>query len=429
MARADIHTLLSLDRYARIMGINPAHFNSGSGATVMPADGTCDDFWFQYAWQKGDRASRDELAQAIADAEREIAQVLGYWPAPKFIEKEMHQYRRHHRPDVWGTGVNSQALTKGLRTKWGKFILGGQRKVTLIDTATVAGGELVLSDDDGDGFTETATVTVATTETSPRDLKCYFVDKSGAQAWEIRPPRSKRIAGGNVIFTFWVWQLIDPDLWEALPQSGGVSGVNLDDSASFVTSVEVYKEEVDHTEESVQFFWEPEVEVLTGIICSSCQGAGCPICSLTVQDGCVYPRNVVTGEVVANTGTYDADEGTWVKSTAAVCREPDQIKLWYYAGDLSDEYLAGSSYDPLSDHYAQAIAWLATARLSRPPCGCGSTNERFEYLRRDLSKIDEVSYTTVFQTLDNPFGSRRGEVMAWKRIFNKKEKVPSVAVM
>ncbi|MHC4709558.1 MAG: hypothetical protein ACYTA3_03815, partial [Planctomycetota bacterium] len=85
MARASTYTLLSLDRWAAIMGINGAHFNGAAASAVMPYTDCCTDIWFQYDWQFHSRVGREELARAIAASERDIAEVLGYWPAPTWI--------------------------------------------------------------------------------------------------------------------------------------------------------------------------------------------------------------------------------------------------------------------------------------------------------------------------------------------------------
>jgi hypothetical protein len=102
----------------------------------------------------------------------------------------------------------------------------------------------------------------------------------------------------------------------------------------------------------------------------------------------------------------------------AVCRDPDEIKLYYFAGAQEDQWLKGMSYDPLSRYFAQAIAWMATARLEREICGCGNLIALFRNLRQDLAVTREggASRFTPDEILNNPFGTKMGEVMAWQRI-------------
>jgi hypothetical protein len=69
---------------------------------------------------------------------------------------------------------------------------------------------------------------------------------------------------------------------------------------------------------------------------------------------------------------------------------------------------------------AQAIAWLAVARLEAPPCGCGRVTEQFNTLRKDLSTIDRSITTAISiregDLVTNPFGTREGEYRAWNRV-------------
>jgi hypothetical protein len=55
-----------------------------------------------------------------------------------------------------------------------------------------------------------------------------------------------------------------------------------------------------------------------------------------------------------------------------ICRDPDMVKMWYYAGALSQDFKAERTCEPLANDLAQAIAWLATARVNRPFCACNN---------------------------------------------------------
>jgi hypothetical protein len=414
MARASTITLLSLDRFARIMGLNPAHFNGAAGANIMPTSGHCNDIWHQMAWQNADAVSREDLALAIHDAEEDMASVLGYYPAPKWIAKEMHRYPRHYRRDAWGNGRNVRGDSKSIIAKRGKFIQAGRRAVSLIDDAVA----VTYSDPDGDGFNELATITAATSLTDACEIKVYTAGKSGAQEWEIRPAKSKVISGGNVTITFDAWQLINPTLWEALTTE--VEGNRaLDLTASiYVSTVDVYREYTDFSQASAEFSWEPEPGSGLAFPCPSCGGGGCLACENTIQTGCLHVRDVERGILVPTPGTYDDDEDTWQGASWTDCREPDTVKLWYRAGELDERYLRGETCEELSDYLAQAIAWLATARLERNICACNNAHALAADLRRDLAftPSDGGSFILSDEDLANPFGTKKGEVMCWKRI-------------
>jgi len=397
---------LSLDRAASILGIIPPHFNSGVSDIIF-ANETCGDVVYQHTWQNFDAASREEFAIEIANAEMQIADHIRYWPAPTWISQDVSMYPRPHRPDYYDAyGWNVRFQRKGIKTRYGKVIEPGQRETTYIDVP-----RLVLTDDDGDGFSETATVTCATTLTDECEVKVYFEDHNAEPEWEIRPSRTKQIVGGVFTATFWSWQLIDPDLWEAFP-TATTSPPTVDlDAAVYVAGVDVYREYNDPTAVSAVFYWEPDPGSIVGG-CECCGGTGCTHCQLTTQDGCSHIRDAELGILAPAPGTYA--EGAWGSDEWAVCRDPDQVKLYYYCGDLSWLNLGGRRCDGLSDQWARIIARMAVSRLHRPICACGSAGALIEYLQTDLAVgTREQTYSVNFNDLDNPFGTRRGELEAW----------------
>jgi hypothetical protein len=412
MARASTHTLLSLDKYSSILGISPAHFNGATAGNFFPAIG-CGEIWRQYAWQSNDRISREDLALAIADAEADIASVLGFWPAPVWTAQEVLKYPQHWRHDIIGSGsMDVRGQDRSIKADWGKVIAPGVRKITWLVTPAVA-----YTDLDGDGFKETATISFATTLTNECEIKVYFVGHEGDEEWEIRPARHKTItAGGLFIAVFYTWQMIDPDLWEAFPTASGVADVDLTDAASLVVTVEVYKECNDAEEVSAQFFWGTNRPSTSGT-CTNCGGSGCEACGFTIQDGCLSIMDPELGLVAPHPGAYNTSTGVWDTAVWTVCRTPDFVKIWYYSGEIDQKWLSGKRCDPLPDVFASAIAWLATARLERPLCACSNVQALAESLQTDLSESVQGKSRFLSQPWSsNPFGTRRGEVKAWQRI-------------
>jgi len=401
MAIAKTSTLLSLDRYAKIMGINPLHFNQAiatgtSGVEILPnSSSPCTGIWYQHAWQTGDGIGREELAQEIATAERDIADFLGYYPAPKYIAQEIHLYPSSNRRDVVGTGIDVVGRLKSVTCEYGKFVLAGRREVTLVGSPSV-----VYTDDDSDGFYETATVTIATTETDECELKVYFTGHSGDETYEIRNYKSKALSGGTLTVVFDSWQLIDPSLWETFPTSNDLdTKVEITDTSKFVVTVDVYREYTDTTQDSVNFYWEGETNLLT------------------TQGGVLHPRSVDLGVVVPSPATYNATTEVWDANDWTKSQEPDFLKIWYLAGEYSNEYRRVTTCDPLSDYWATTIAWLATARLGGRMCDCDSAYGRFaKELQTDVLDTNTgLSYVGVDVTT-NPFGTRLGELRAWRRV-------------
>lgn len=419
------YTLLSLFRYAWLMGITPLHFAGAATPSIIPAVmpiESCTKIWAKYDWQIHDQVSKMQLAQAIAQAEYEISRALGYWPAPMWIV-ENRPYPAVFAREYYGDGLNIAGKPKSLTTQYGNVIAGGQRGVTLLGTATIAGGTLTYSDNDGDGYFETATVVFPTVLTDVRELKLYFTGHNGELEWEIRPIRSKRISGGNITFILDAWEMISPDLYEVFPTADGFEAIDVSDISNYETSVDVYREFNNNTLASSQFIWEND---LTGI-CPSCGGLGCEDCTPVTQDGCMTIRQYESGVVTPFPAEYNAG---WSAVTWTECREPDNVKLWYYSGIVANDYALSRSYDPLSLELARAIAWLATARLDRPLCGCGNIEEISSELQTDVTVREPkgASYFVTPDAMTNPFGTKIGEIKAW-RVISKAKRHLGVALI
>ena len=77
-----------------------------------------------------------------------------------------------------------------------------------------------------------------------------------------------------------------------------------------------------------------------------------------------------------------------------------------------------------------AIAWLATARLERPFCSCDNVVDLVKQLRTDLALVGgPLGYNTTLEQLNNPFGTRLGEIRAWQRVSKFARRRARVAVI
>jgi hypothetical protein len=222
------------------------------------------------------------------------------------------------------------------------------------------------------------------------------------------------------------WLFIDPELQSAAPTSSGFRAINAELASSYVQSVDVYREYTDNTSVSAQFYWNPSPGnglVFTNSCCTSCGGIGCAACQQTIQNGCLSIRDVEAGIVIPVPATYSETNERFEVAAFTDCHEPDQVKIWYRAGDLDNAYVRGTGLDPLSHSMAQVIAWHATALLERPFCSCANVGSVAEHLRTDIAYTgNDTSYIVNFETLDNPLGTKIGSLMAWRRISQMRER-------
>lgn len=386
-------TLLSIDRYAEIMGVNPVFFNQGAqinlpdGSTLFPHGAgapNVDVTWQQHSWDLRNNVSREELAYEISRAEYEITQYLGYSPAPVWTEEELIDLPDHYDPLVGKALYDVRGANSGVRIRKRKFIAGGRRAVDFLSNVCP---EYV--DTDGDGWAETARITVntGTTVFNKHEYRAYFAGNGGNQTYEIRPPKRKHVNGSVLTMEFDTWKLIKPEIKNALI-SNDLNSINIDISNmdNLVENIDIYREYNDKSQVSAQFVYSDE----------------------STQDGYLVLKNARADFVAA----IPSDE-----CAASCCGAPLFVKLWYYSGYKCQESdnVFGDYLDPT---LARCIALLATARLGRPLAGNTKVNAYTILLQTDMSTSGADKSYRMFGDIiyNNPFGTRYGEFLAYKTL-------------
>lgn len=417
MARADTVTLLPIDSFAKILGVHPLHFNGVEVQDLAPVT-TCGQPLSQFAWQTANSISREDVATAVADAEDRIAQYTRFLLAPKFIVDERREWPHAHAPErtnmfVWPGGSQSMTATPwwrrgpgvSIKTDWGHIISGGIEGKTLLQ----ASAPVVYTDTDSDTYKETATIAVTTDIVDPNEIRAYYPGESAAAEWEIRPIKVAFGAGVATI-TIRREQLVNAGLFE------GFDGHSIDglDDAKFLATVDVYRVFHDVSQQ-VQLLWESEP-----LLCA-CFQPTCQSCFINTQAGCMTVRDYRTGLVSPQAADWNG--ATFDTAVFSVNRMPDKVRMWYRAG-----YRDQSARRPFLDMkpaWARAVVYFATALLNRPMCACQSLSAQMEYWQDDLAKIQinqstTENYNIDRKSLDNPFGTTRGALYAW-RVFRREQ--------
>lgn len=390
MAVAKTRTLLSLDRFAAVLGIHPLHFNGVYHEDLAPA-ATCGQPFMQYAWQAADAVGREDIAQAVSEAEALITQWSGFKPAPTWEADE----RQLTLP------TRLSAVTK---TNYGHFIAGGVEKWSSIED----GVAVTYSDVDGDGYKELATITVTVAITEADEIAIVYPGKSGAPEWEVRPTNVS-ITGTTATITCSKHQLVKDELFESLA-SRGVDGST---DAAFLATVDVYRHYHDPSQQ-IQLLWRA-----AGSTCGCCS---CAQCMYEAQFGCITSMDYQTGLISGSSADWDADSESYVNTTACVQnRPPDHVRLWYRAGFRNMKL---RHPDVIMDSaWERAIAFLALKFLDRPLCACSGIRDVVGIWQEDLalqasSGSGSRSFKVGKAVLDNPLGTTRGAVHAWRMIQN-----------
>lgn len=401
---------LSLSRYARILGINPVHFVGGApislsdGRTLFPMNNSENDIWPRFDYQNSDLLSREELAQCISSAELSISEFLGYNVSPIWETFERIRFEPFYRPEYYDVDtfdVSGNAKTIMLPKR--RFISGGVRKVTEIKlNATVT-----FSDPDGDGWSELGSVVVDTSGltfqlSDHKNIKAYLSGYSDPE-YEITDCKSIVVGVNTLTMKFDAWDLVDPEVQSQYPTNDkNGKSIDMKDTASYITTVAVYYEENDATQNHVIFRDDSGVSV----------GGGRLIPSINL-DGSVTPVY----------STYDATTGEWCDvSYLPVGYKYFDVKC-YSGFDSTNRNTSGGymSNSRLSPNLATAIAELTTARLPKMFLSNNNANIKMRQLMSDMlvsKNSNGENRFTPFDIQKCPFGTKYGEYSCWKRLTN-----------
>lgn len=416
--------LLPLENWRQILQFHPFHFWGLADSTLLKSYEGCSPLTRQYGWQNSDAASRTEIAAAIATAEERLFDKLGFWPAPAFIrETVLYPWQGQ----AWG--------------RWGSVQLSAQHVQAIgVETWTAisAAAAVIYTDVDGDGYMDTFTVgPVATTVTDPDEIALYFAaadrfdgpdfSTDVGEHWRIAPVRVS-LSGGNVTIKGPAWLLVKPVTYEGVTNIGAnglAPATTVSTPAHFATTVDIYRHYADPTgttaaTAAATLIWETR----------PCHGAWCCCdgCTNTTTQGSVNDpsgvatalarvglRDPVHGIVSIGEATYNTTTGLWEASCCGSCDMPDRATIAYQAGIPLD---SRSQMDP---YWQTIVARFAAAELARPVCGCDDSNRELARWQLDLARTgasDELYGAISQEDLNNPWGTRRGQVFAWRAVQN-----------
>lgn len=396
--RANTPTLLSLDEFANIIGMHPFYANQFGTNIPARSRGACQSVLYQDIWQDSENISREEIAQAIALAEQQFFELAGYWPAPKYIEIERHDYPKYYDKRYVNSYLQPDWRYKSIKANSGYIQSVGTELLTLIDD-TVA---VTAQDYDNDGFDESFSATVAVTAgTDPSTLAVFFssadrpVDAE-LQNWEIRP-LSISVVGAVATIIGGRYLLTVPNLeLEYEPQP-----LDAVDNTNYVTDIAVYYRTTD-TSDTGSLIWE---QVLLG--CTD----GVSPCDVVVDTACWIARDKDSGWLAPVPATWDADLESFVSSCPDIAwRPPDRVTVNYLAG------YPRQTNGKMENTRARIVTLLAINHLPNRKCGCDRVDVRLEYWRQYPSDGQGNVFITPEQA-NNPLGSSRGLLEAWKLLY------------
>lgn len=423
--------LLPLDTWRSIISFHPTHFwgVAGTQTEALAVDTGCESIVRQYAWQNSDAVGRWEIADAIETAEKRLREYLGYSVAPRYVT-EMLPWPQYLALSfsLWdAAGSDGRRLSVQLSEGYVQAV--GVEQLTAIQTAAAVS----YTDSDGDGIDDLFTVTAAAPAglTDIKEVALYFaaadrfnganVTDAIGDPWRIQPV-TVTLNGGNVTVKGAKWLLVKPQKYEGFTNVGA-NGLEATTAANFATTVDLYRRTTNTdgattTTSQAVIIWEtpPGDGCCCGCSDVSTAYSGSPYDSAAVANAVarVGLRNARLGLVMPAESAYDSTTGVWSSLDWSICRPPDRVLIRYYAGYPLD------STGQMDQKWRTIVARLAAAELTRPICGCTDANHALAYWQFDLARTsgsnDEAYGAVSTEDLENPLGTRRGQVYAWKQI-------------
>lgn len=403
MTYASAITKLDLNTWAKIVGINPLHFNQ---VAFTPSDqspnGRCNQVLFQYNWQDSDKIGRDDISRGIAEAEELIERYLQFRLIPSWEADEWHTTTRPNQPDLLAAvSRDIRGFANTVQTSWGWVQSGGVEALTLLDDVA----PIVWSDQDSDGYKETGTIIVSPIASSVDacEIELYYPGHSGDLAYQIRPITVSLVGDTATIRVrreYCVKEAILEDI-------NGVQSADPSDDADFLDTVDVYRHWNDPSTQAT-LLWAPYG-------CTICGGTGCSGCAYSIQSACLHLLTDKRNGLVGYTpGDWNSAINGFDLACLSLSYSPDLVRLYYYAG-----FQAARGCPRIMDPaWARAVAYFSLSFIERPLCSCMTA--AWERWREDLgiaSGGDEQTSKYYSQTkFDNPFGTYRGALYAWSRV-------------
>jgi hypothetical protein len=395
MAWADTRTLIPLDRVAYHLGIDPYHFN-GIVTSHRPAYESCDDIWFQYDYQNAGKVSRESLANALRQAEQVTIRQLNWFPVLDWVTEEEVHLPTHYRPETTSL-YNALGKPKSLLSGYGYVYALGKKTKTLVQEDV----PIVFVDHDGDGFKETAQVSVPTDVTDPEELYIYFTGTNGADTSEIRPVKSIEITEGVATIEFPRYLVPLRTLVSRMVDVRGEPLViNGDDPGNYEVSVDVYRVWTDPSQQ-VTFYYTPV----------PCDGP----CTESTQTGCMTIKDSRLGLLTYQTGTWDEKTGTYTNLGCTIAGRPVRTTINYRAGLVNNDLPMPTRQ--MSPEWERAIVYYALTFLDTEVCGCSNTHNIWKKQIEDRSRnTRDGSYTLPYALLHNPFGTTTAAIHLYSQV-------------
>lgn len=371
MSKADLDlTSLPVDNFRMIMGIDPWHF------WQMSTPAGCSDVYTHYRWIGSGGPGRYDFIQALMMAEQQLAQKLDFWPGLRYDQNEIVRLIIPRQPVLYNR------VPMKLETRWHHISNVGYRTFTKIDTLVPV---YTTSDD------VSMTIVVPTGTVADEVVVCY------ADTYNLIRPIKVSVVSDVATITIKKWLMGDPDLWEE------DDVIDPTDNDNLLASVDVYRVTYDPLR-AILLAWEPELQHC------GCLEETCVTCVNATHLACAVRGDYKHGLVSWQAAEYSTTGSNWLGHAFPSTRFPDMAYVNYLHGmnPYPDRYM--------NMYWAQLVSHFAVTFMDEAACGCSDVLNSLRYWMEDLGFIKDTSHMLGPSDTDNPYGTRRGQIAAWKAV-------------
>lgn len=392
---------VSVYEWSQVMGFNPFWAAQiGEPRDLLQTDiGQCETVFYQTPSQRNQHLSREDVAQALLNAQQIISDIALTHPAPLY-EQVLVQYPRPTRLDYANQWAGATHRLKPVTYKYGNIISMGIPEDTLIDdSATV-----VFSDPYSDGVDTLWTVTVAVPAgTVASEVVVFYTagdtpDDLTHADMQIYPVKVS-ISGNTATITGHVTQIVLVENYRKLkPEPLDAS------NPIYATELEVWRRTIDLTQAGT-LQWD------------NVGGCPTPPCNYSTSAACFYPTNAYLGYITPVPGQYDEAEADYVSLYPNQWRAPDRVLMNVISG------IPRATNGMVASPWREMICYLATAIMpQQKSCGCADADTIMYYYRSapvseqgvlEISQAMLEAVSTNMRTIAN-----RGAVRAYQLLTN-----------
>ncbi len=397
--------VMSVSQWGAYMGLHPWHLMQLSNS-LIPLNSKCSALVYEHTWQNADRVGRLQIRQAIDEAARRWHQYTRIWPYATFVEETLEY------PSLTNVSFSGLGRWMNVQLPDAELLALGPPIETDVQTLT-----LTYTDEDGDHLFETATAAVGTVAagTTEDEIVCRFLATDcGPVAPPEIIPRSVVVSGTNVTVTFWTYDLVRPVRYQGVTTLPLDPGNNVaPDAAVCAPSIEVFRRRADPTGTTLDtamavLTWETTPFPDWAWCCAP--GASSDPAAVAQAIARAVIRDAHNGIVAFGEASYNPTTQQWSSGCDwRRCRPPDRVTFRYQAGGVRDDRI---------------FAQLAAAELDRGVCACDGANHAIYDAQKDLSQTGATD--DLYQApedFDNPLGSRRGQILAWRHFSHQQRLV------